>query len=108
MKKRVGHFFEVSEVYLAQHRLNRYFFEVVSRSALTLTVKLRGYQENYSQFRPTPMLEPNDDQLQKIRVHINKDTDSEYGYVMVKYDLWGHPEQAKVAIDGRDVVHHLI
>lgn len=108
MRKVVTYRFEVGDVYLVEHRLNRYFFEVMSRSALTLTVKLRGYQEDYSQFRPTPMLPSNDDQFQKIRLHIDKDTDSEYGYVSVKYDLWGRPEQTKVAIDGRDVVDHLI
>lgn len=105
MRMHVNHFFGVGKVYWVQHRLNRYFFEVMSRTAMTLTVKLRGYQEDYSQFCPTPMLEPNDNQLQKIRLHIDKDSDSEYGYVMVNYDLWGHPEHMKVAIDGRNMVH---
>lgn len=105
MRKYIDYTFEVGKVYWVQHRHNRYFFEVMSRSALTLIVKLRGYQEDYSQFRPTPMLEPNDDQLQKIHLHTDKDASSEYGYVTVKFDLWGHPEQTKVAIDGRNDVH---
>lgn len=105
MRRTATYYFETGKVYLVEHRLNRYFFEVTSRTAQTVTVKLRGYQENYSQFRPTPMLLSNDDQLQKIRLRINKDTDSEYGYVTVKFDLWGHPEQTKVAIDGRNDVH---
>lgn len=108
MRRTATYRFETGKGYLVKHRLNRYFFEVTSRTAQTVTVKLRGYQEDYSQFCPTPMLPSNDDQLQKIRLHIDKDTDSEYGYVSVKYDLWGRPEQTKVAIDGRDVVGHLI
>ena len=105
MRRTAAYYFETGKVYLVEHRLNCYFFEVMSRTAMTLTVKLRGYQNVYSQFRPTPMLETNDNQLQKIRLHIDKDTDSEYGYVTVKFDLWGHPEQTYVVIDGRNDVH---
>lgn len=85
---------------MVEHHLNRYFFQVISKTPETLTVKLMENMENCSQF---DLIQP-DGLVQKVHVRMNALTGDEYGYVKIYYQLWGIPSQTLVKISAKNIV----
>lgn len=95
--------FEVGKTYAVTYRVDRYFFEVVSRTPKTAVMNLRGVQPNASQFDP-PRVVVAGNYTQKISIRVDKVTGVEYGYVKLSYDLYGRMEVARAAVMANEVV----
>lgn len=90
--------FELGKIYVASHRVDRYFFEVVAKTARIVTVKLVGKQENCSSFdMPQITIPLSDDSTQKIRIYLDEVSGVECGSVKIKYKLWGKVPRQDIA-----------
>lgn len=90
--------FKVGKIYVVSHRVDRYFFEVVAKTARIVTVKLLGKQENCSLFDLPQITVPiSDDSTQKIRIYLDEVSGVECGSIKIKYKLWGKIPRQDIA-----------